>query len=248
MKKRMIFFEALVFCLAIFASAQAETSMAKKTKSAQASETPQIASTTLPHWAGFYAGFRSGVLFGTSDYQTVYTYDPTSQVSGSILPFGGVAGEQIEYYLQEGFFVFGLYSTMNMGSASGEVNFTYPGQTELETFTSTMDWFGSTQARVGIAADKILFDMGIGLGYGGMHYSDGDTQLYEDTHYTTATGPAFGAGVAYAISQSMVLGLYYDLIPFDNVYKMVYFDDPANNYALRKMTIHSITFGTSFKF
>jgi len=146
---------------------------------------------TVTDWSGFYAGIFGG------------------QGNGVILPVGlgeeeapgKIAGVQFGFNVQKDMLVFGVQT---------ELTKSWMAWTD-ETPPDTIDWLGSTTARVGLALGPILPYVKAGIAYGG---GTGNYSIYTST--ATMSGWTYGAGAEIAVSDNVALfGEYahYDLGP-----------------------------------
>lgn len=155
------------------------------------------------NWTGFYLGGHLGYGWG----RTGWTYVAETVASNPKGIFGGLQGG---YNWQVNNFVIGVEQDLSAAAFSDR---DICGANATWTCTSRTNWLGSTRLRGGLAADRALFYVTGGLGYG-------------DTRVTTVTaggpisssrfrvGYAVGAGVEYAFAQNWTAKaeyLYFDL-------------------------------------
>jgi outer membrane immunogenic protein len=146
-------------------------------------------------WTGFYAGFgASGVATGsTITFSTGTTNLPVPKLGAGFTIQGG-------YNLQQGQFVFGLEAE-NTILAAPEI-----GSNGDYAATSHLEELLNLRARIGIAADRMLFFAT--AGYGG-----GRASFTTDSGYGTpdsvgsgqgiVSGPVGGVGIEYAATDKV---------------------------------------------
>lgn len=196
----------------------------------------------LMNWGGFYAGVNAGAVWAatgeTHSYQLV---DPNTLASLQTFSSGRttsngdgfIGGGQAGYNFQAGNWVFGAETDFTGLDASPNTRTTTVYSTPwISGFATTgsdakMNWLGTTRARVGFAADKILVYATGGFAYGGTNANTRISALNTDTAFggswtdswsgaksTTHFGWAIGAGAQYALTPNIILGgeyLFYDL-------------------------------------
>lgn len=130
-------------------------------------------------WSGPYAGLSYGTTGGEIQF-----------LPGSFdeLSSGSIAGAHIGYLWQRGSFVYG-----------GELAFGTVRDTNFTVYEG-IDRALDLKARLGFAADRVLF-------YGVLGYSRAD--LYVDGGEWKMTGISYGIGAEYAVTDRISLGLEY---------------------------------------
>lgn len=169
-------------------------------------------------WSGFYAGFNVGYGAGTIEATDLGLEEDTNGF------FGGV---QIGYNFQADNIVFGIQSDLAL---SGVEN-------DDEDPADSLDWFGSTTGRVGVALDTILPYVKAGIAYGA---GTGTNNDIEDTQ--TSVGWTAGLGVEVALSDSMSLFAEYDYYDFGTATFNFGADVDVDT------TLHAVKAGLNFKF
>jgi outer membrane immunogenic protein len=138
------------------------------------------------NWAGFYAGLNLG-----------YEWGKVSNTSGN--PSGVAGGGQFGYNWQNGNFVFGAETDIQLSSAD-------------DTFAPwkfSNPWFGTLRGRIGYAMNNILF-----YGTGGLAYGDLKGELNSLDETKTEFGWTLGAGMEVGLTpnwSAKVEYLYMDL-------------------------------------
>jgi outer membrane immunogenic protein len=138
------------------------------------------------NWAGFYGGLNLG-----------YEWGKVTNTSGN--PSGVMGGGQLGYNWQNGQFVFGGETDLQLSSAD-------------DTFAPwkfSNPWFGTLRGRAGYAMNNILFYGTLGLAYG-----DLKGELNGLTETKTEFGWTLGAGMEVGLTpnwSAKVEYLYMDL-------------------------------------
>jgi outer membrane immunogenic protein len=137
-------------------------------------------------WAGSYVGANLGYQWGTT------TNNPTD-------PSGIMGGIQLGHNWQNGQFVFGVETDLQLSTADDVFapwNFSNP-------------WFGTLRGRAGIAVNNILFYGTLGLAYGGVR---GEVFGLSETRSSIGWAGGLGAEIGLTPNWSAkVEYLYVDL-------------------------------------
>jgi outer membrane immunogenic protein len=237
-------------------------------------------------WTGFYIGANAGGIWGSggAGSTTVYangipgfaSYWPTSNLNNSNAGF--IGGGQAGYNWQTGAFVLGVEtdfdgSTLSrsrsvLGPTFGVLNpFFLPATDYLSANGKiSLDWLGSTRARVGFVAtpdNRLMFYGTGGVAYGGgsayLNVYDATNGLYWSSSNSngTRTGWVAGGGVEYAWTNNIIIGaeyLYFDLGSryFNTVPNLAVssFFGPAYVYSSTKINLDASVFRAriSYKF
>jgi len=192
-------------------------------------------------WTGFYIGGNVGGIF-TSGGRSATLFAPAASAfldndfpgglgsgqSGVLL--GGQAG----YNWQSGAFVLGAETDFDWSSISKSFNFVsspfagvgVPGALLGDTLSvnakASLDWLGTTRARVGFVAtpdNRLMFYGTGGIAYGGgsANFSVFDAttgSVWTGNPSSTRVGWTIGAGAEYAITNNITIKgeyLYYNL-------------------------------------
>jgi outer membrane immunogenic protein len=189
-------------------------------------------------WTGFYIGLNAGGIF-TSGSRSATLFDPVagdflnSSFSGGLGSGhdGFIGGGQAGYNWQTGAFVLGVVTDFDGTTISKTFNstsapFGVPGPFFNDALTvnakASLDWLGTTRARVGfvVTPDNRLMIYGTGgVAYGGgsSHFSIFDNNngiFFNGSPSSTRVGWTVGAGVEYAFTNNWTIGaeyLYADL-------------------------------------
>jgi outer membrane immunogenic protein len=192
-------------------------------------------------WTGFYiganvggiweSGSRSLTFFNPSSAVWLSGYEPGGLGSGNA---GVLGGGQAGYNWQSGAFVLGVETDFDGTSLSKSNNFdSLPfagagiptgllGDSLLVHAKASLDWLGTTRARVGFVAtpdNRLMFYGTGGVAYGGGSanfsvYDANNNFLLTGNPSSSRVGWTVGAGVEYAITNNITIKgeyLYVDL-------------------------------------
>src|SRR5918993_1354630 len=170
-------------------------------------------------WTGFYVGVNAG--YGWQDNNDGSVFVPGGTIpgvaGGGTIVYGDdngdgfVGGGQIGYNYQIGSFVLGLEADLqwadlggNNGTALVPAAFTAAGFIPAGT-AGGIDWFGTVRARAGVAFGQALIYAPGGFAYCGG--TDDGGRLRLGHHDDVRTGWVLGAGVEYAFTNNLTLGV-----------------------------------------
>jgi outer membrane immunogenic protein len=202
--------------------------------SAMAADMPVKAPVKAPppvfDWTGFYIGGNVGYGWGHDD--TDINPGPTPAVFVNLLPQnlatrpqGGFAGGQAGYNWQTGSVVIGAQVDFQGASITGTVvespiiqnNGTpFPGTAPNLTITQKLDWFGTAQARFGVAVvpQFLLYATG-GFAYGRVSgtantdFRPTGTEQYPASASSNRTGWAAGVGGEWLLGNNWTVKAEY---------------------------------------
>jgi outer membrane immunogenic protein len=191
-----------------------------------------------PTWSGWYVGGNVGYGWGASTDPSISFTDPGGPVAGisaffnaggnlfpSHNPSGVLGGLQLGYNYQTGPWVWGVVTDFQGSDikASGTVSTPVPptlGGLD-ESLSAKINWFGTVRGKVGWAPapDWLLYGTG-GLAYGQVESTLGfactppagvtcANVLVSGSQKTTKVGWTAGAGVDYAVTSALTVGLEY---------------------------------------
>jgi outer membrane immunogenic protein len=134
---------------------------------------------------------------------------------------GAFGGLNTGLNLQTGPVVLGLNAEINIASISGGTPWAFYGDPN-DMVASSLRWFGSIAARVGLALGQVHI-------YGLAGWAAGNfTHTLTDTNALSVTvlhqGPTFGGGLEFATASGLVVGAEYRLYRFDTQSLDVPFD------------------------
>jgi outer membrane immunogenic protein len=182
-------------------------------------------------WTGFYLGLNAGGIFSSGSKNATLIvpsaalwlsdYFPGGLGSGKT---GFIGGGQAGYNWQTGAFVLGIVTDFDGTTLSSSRNFTsapfvnagyyYNGDTLNVNSKASLDWLGTTRAKIGFVAtpDNRLMIYGTGgIAYGGgsSHFNVFDSRYnayWSGSPSSTRVGWTVGGGVEYAITNNWTIG------------------------------------------
>jgi len=181
---------------------------------------PMIAAVPLFTWTGFYVGVNAGYGWQGSDDNSIFvpagTFVTAPAASG-VVTFGDnegdgfVGGGQIGYNYQIGQFVVGLEADLQYADLGGDngtafVPAGFPASFVPAGTAGGLEWLGTVRARFGVAFDRALIYATGGFAYGGGDDNNGFNGFVNDND-DVRTGWVVGAGVEYAFTNNVTLGL-----------------------------------------
>lgn len=186
-------------------------------------------------WTGYYAGLQAGYGWGRSDIDG--TSGPPFSTSPD--PAGGFVGGYLGGLWQSGQTVIGGEVELNYAPIDGSSS---PGVGN--TFGSNVRWFGSIDAKAGLAMDRTLFYGVGGLAFAGVETSQQTgSSSFTDTH--TTAGWTVGAGIDYALTDQFVVGAQYRYYDFGSEHF-----DGTNGFSDRDQStnLNTVRLNLSYKF
>lgn len=142
-------------------------------------------------WTGLYVGVQAGYSWNRDDWD---------DVNGGPNSKGFVGGGHIGYNYQINMLVLGVEASLVASGASGSKD-CVPGQIRCR---SEHDWAGDLRAKAGVALDRTLV-------YGAAGVAAESVELKADSSKAKETiwGYTLGAGVDYALTNNIILGVEY---------------------------------------
>jgi outer membrane immunogenic protein len=142
-------------------------------------------------WSGFYLGAQAGGVFGEADVSI-----PLYPSNFSMSTDGFSGGLYTGFNFQQQNWIFGVEGDANLLNVSGD-NLIPGSPVPGERYRIDQDWDASVRARLGFAADEVLF-----YATGGVAFSELETRYIPlaggvDSH--GLTGWTAGAGVEVAL-------------------------------------------------
>ena len=189
-------------------------------------------------WTGFYIGLNAGGIFSSGSKNATLIVPNSSLWLSNYFPgglgsgkTGFIGGGQAGYNWQTGAFVLGVVTDFDGTTLSSSRNFSstpftaaglYNGDTLNVNSKVSLDWLGTTRAKVGfvVTPDNRLMVYGTGgVAYGGgsSHFNVYDQRYnayWSGSPSSTRVGWTIGAGVEYAFTNNWTIGgeyLYADL-------------------------------------
>jgi outer membrane immunogenic protein len=170
----------------------------------------------LYNWTGFYAGVQGGWVGGGRDRVGFYPSTqrmPSYNNLGNLAPQGGFIGARLGYDWQAvgSPFVVGAVADFNGDWGKRSISgLTLAGL--AYTGRAKMDWDGSLRLRAGYAFNRFLVYATGGLAVAHEKYRlDGAFGPFTSSMSSgkTLVGGTIGAGLAYAVTNNMTVGLEY---------------------------------------
>jgi outer membrane immunogenic protein len=210
-------------------------------------------------WAGLYIGGSAGFGVGDTSGQLKFgdrvdsVLDAINDEVGINLASlfssdydvnGAIYGAHVGYNFQRGNVVFGVEAGINGTDIDGSTDVLVLGKSERE-----LDWYATATARLGYAADKLLF-----YGFGGVAWGTINTTLSVPLLNASVSGESdhvgwtAGLGVEYAMTERFSVRVEYSHVDFGeetaslNLGNGLSIDDEVD------MTIDAIKIGASYKF
>ncbi len=177
-------------------------------------------------WTGFYVGGHVGYGAGVMDLSASFidANDEEQDVDGFL------GGLQLGYNWQMDSVLLGLQTDLSLTSIASEED----GGGEDDT----IDWLGSTTARIGIVADSFVPYL-----KGGVAYGSGTGHAAGDSDSKVQFGWTVGAGVEFALTDSISLFGEYDYYNFgETTYEFQVGDVDAQT------DLHVVKAGLNFRF
>jgi outer membrane immunogenic protein len=189
-------------------------------------------------WTGFYVGLNAGAIWSMGNRTTslyvpaaatwIASYWPPNLGSSNT---GFIGGGQAGYNWQTGAFVLGVETDFDGTTLSRTFNYTsipfavttpYPGDILSVNAKASLDWLGTTRARLGFVAtpdNRLMIYATGGVAYGGgsSNFSAFDSQnniFLSGSPSSSRVGWTVGGGVEYAITNNWTIKgeyLYYNL-------------------------------------
>lgn len=173
-------------------------------------------------WTGFYIGVHGGYADGNADY-TFLTPGPTG-TGGNFEPIGrvrpnepegGFGGIHVGYNKQFNRIVLGLEGSLSSAQIDDE---TLENVANNYRINSDVDWFATVALRAGIAFDRTLLYVKGGYAATSLdfkaEFENGNATTTKISNDYDLDGYVVGAGVEYAITSNVILGVEYTYMDF----------------------------------
>lgn len=186
-------------------------------------------------WSGVYLGVQGGYGFGSA------TIDDNGQtgLDADVDADGWFAGGIVGYQHQWNSVVFGIEGEFNWSDLndSSEIQ---PGN-----FVGTdVDWFASINGKLGYAMDRILIYGTAGVAFADIGTNQ-DLAPFAFSQSENYTGWTVGAGIDYAATENIIVGLQYRYYDFGSAD----FTPPAPFTARdQDLDVHTISAHLTYKF
>jgi outer membrane immunogenic protein len=185
----------------------------------RAAPPPVIAAVPVFTWTGFYVGVNAGYGWHESNDNSIFvpagTFVTAPLASGTVTfaddsGDGFVGGGQIGYNYQFGSFVVGVEADLQWADLGGNngtafIPAGFPLGFVPAGTAGGIDWFGTVRARAGVAFGQALVYATGGFAYGGADDDNNSFGFVNDDD--VRTGWTLGAGVEYAFTNNLTLGL-----------------------------------------
>ena len=155
-------------------------------------------------WTGFYLGRNGGYDFGSSSWTPV-----GGTGTCNFNPSGWLVGGQIGANWQISAFVLGAEADLDWASLKGSAGVTPCNTTPgiggpTSTCQTAQSWLGTGRARLGVAADRVLFFLTVGVAYGNEKLTE-----TPGTDTLTRVGWTGGGGVEAAFTPNWTAKVEY---------------------------------------
>jgi outer membrane immunogenic protein len=175
-------------------------------------EAPVAAPAPVFTWTGFVAGVNAGYGWGDADYDfnTQGWFNPNPGDSFSHDIDGAFLGGHVGYNYQINNVVLGLEGAL-FWSDIGKSDVISPYFPDSDRFETKIDWFGTITPRIGYAFDRAQIFAKGGLAFGKVKSTVSDMDSGDVVSGdSTRAGWTVGAGVEYAFTDNILLGLEYN--------------------------------------
>lgn len=190
-------------------------------------DSPVAAAEEVTDWSGFYAGLHGGYGAGTM-YLDGAAIDPDDEEHAFDGFFGGV---QAGYNAQFDSLLLGVQTDISLSGIRYEED--AGGEDD------TLDWFGSTTARIGFVAGDFVPYLKGGIAYGGVTGHAAGEEISQ-----VHLGWTAGAGVEVAVAENMSVFAEYAYYDFET---KTYAFDLAGDIE-GSMDVHTVKAGLNFSF
>jgi outer membrane immunogenic protein len=183
------------------------------------------------NWGGIYYGINGGYGIGSSDW----TVTAPSASTGDFNVSGFLVGPTVGANFQTDAFVFGIEGDYDASWMQGTSSACTPNNCETKN-----TWLATVRARVGYAADRVLF-----YGTAGGAFGNISTNLPGSGNFTSSTEPGWtaGAGVEAAFADNWTARIEYLYVDLENASQTV----PVTTGTI-KFDTNLIRLGVDYKF
>jgi outer membrane immunogenic protein len=203
--KRWLLAGALAFAAAsqAFASDLPPPAAAPPPRAPAAYVPPIIA---VYNWGGVYFGFNLGFGFGTSSWSDPLNLSGTGS-TGNFNLSGFLVGPTLGVNFQTDAFVYGAEADFDGSWIDGKTSSAFCGSVGFGTGAQCETknyWFSTVRARLGYAADRVLF-----YGTGGGAFGNVSTGINGSFQSSTKAGWTAGAGIEAAFGENLTARVEY---------------------------------------
>jgi outer membrane immunogenic protein len=158
------------------------------------------------NWGGIYWGINGGYGFGKSDWTTGATAVFAAGSTGNFDVSGFLVGGTLGFNYQMDAFVVGLEGDLDYSGMDGNSGSCSPACETKNT------WLGTARARLGYAADRVLFYGTVGGAFGNIESNTALTGFQS----STKGGWVAGAGVEAAFADNWTARIEYLFVDLQN--------------------------------
>lgn len=204
------------------------------------------------NWTGAYVGVHLG--YGRADATVIdlddYSFSSFGDTEFDFDADGFLGGVHAGYNWQAGSLVYGFEADVTASDINNTVaNSMIPGSDE--SFSTSIDWFGTARARLGYAAGRFLPYVTGGVAFGDIESSYDDDDVGQDHHAVASDvvwGWTAGAGIEYAVTDAWSLRTEYLFVDLeDNRGSFETAIDGTFRFDFDN-DIHVLRIGSSYKF
>jgi outer membrane immunogenic protein len=201
-------------------------------------------------WTGGYAGIHLGYGGGRTTVTELddYSFSNFGDTEFKFNSNGFLGGVHAGYNWQSGQLVYGVELDITGADIDKTVaNSMIPGSDE--SFSTSIDWFGTARARLGYSIDRFLPFVTGGVAFGHIRSSYDDNDSGQGNHAVAddvVAGWTIGAGAQYALTDNWSLRaeyLYVDLQDSRGSFE----DGDTYRYDFDN-NIHAVRLGASYRF
>ncbi len=208
--KRLLMAGALAFAVAAGQALAADLPQPAPPPQAPVAYVPTVA--PVYNWGGIYFGANGGYGFGSSEWSDPNNFAAPN--TGNFSTTGFLVGPTVGVNFQTDAFVFGIEGDFDASWLDGKSSSAYCGVlgfgagAQCETKNT---WLGTVRARVGYAADRVLY-------YGTAGGAFGNIQAGANGGFASSTkaGWTAGAGVEVAFADNWTARVEYLFVDLEN--------------------------------
>jgi outer membrane immunogenic protein len=230
--KRFVFVVAL--SVAGFGQAFAADLPPAPAPAAPATYIPTVA--PVYNWGGIYFGINGGYGFGQSNWTVPGGGGVAAGTTGNFNINGYAVGGTIGANLQADAFVFGIEGDIDAMGMKGSSNTCAPVSCQTQD-----TWLSTVRARVGYAADRVLFYGTAGGAFGNILANTNNNTSFASAN---KAGWTAGAGLEAAFADNWTARVEYLFVDLSNAS----FNLPAGGPATVKFDANLIRLGIDYKF
>lgn len=209
-------------------------------------------------WTGAYFGVNAGYGGGKLKphfYAYDNEFDEYLDASASASASGFVGGVQAGYNFQSGSMVYGVETDIQYSNVEAKLSGSVSGSIgDLDASASgSVEWFGTTRARVGFTpTDRFLVYGTGGVAYGKykykLNYDSGATEAVSVSTSKSKVGWTVGAGTEYAITDNLTFKAEYLYTNLGRWNLLELGNAEAGAKLSSKLDFHTVRVGLNYKF